>query len=84
MTTTNWLMLFRKIIAVYSENHMKRVNILCVGKVQIDRLNCTESSSNCRCNCSSGQQIVTLSRNTKVHGPIHKIPPTNPFFSQLK
>jgi hypothetical protein len=25
----NWLMLFKEIIAVYSENHMKLINTLC-------------------------------------------------------
>jgi hypothetical protein len=29
MTTINWLILFRKIIAVYSENHTKSMNSLC-------------------------------------------------------
>jgi hypothetical protein len=29
MTTINWLMLFREIIAVYCENHMKHINTLC-------------------------------------------------------
>jgi hypothetical protein len=29
MTTIKWLMLFRGIIAVYSENHTKHTNTLC-------------------------------------------------------
>jgi hypothetical protein len=29
MTTSSWKMLFREIIAVYSENHMKPINTLC-------------------------------------------------------
>jgi hypothetical protein len=29
MTTINWLMLFREIIAVYSENHTKHTNTTC-------------------------------------------------------
>jgi hypothetical protein len=29
MTTVNWLMLFKEIIAVYSENHAKPINTLC-------------------------------------------------------
>jgi hypothetical protein len=32
MTTINWLMLLREIIAVYSENHTKPINILCGKK----------------------------------------------------
>jgi hypothetical protein len=28
ITMINWLMLFRKIIAIYSENHMKPINTL--------------------------------------------------------
>jgi hypothetical protein len=29
MTTINWLVLFKEIIAVYSENHTKHINTLC-------------------------------------------------------
>jgi hypothetical protein len=29
MTTINWLMLFREIIAVFSENYVKPTNMLC-------------------------------------------------------
>jgi hypothetical protein len=29
MTTINWLILFREIIAVYPENHTKHTNTLC-------------------------------------------------------
>jgi hypothetical protein len=29
MTTITWLILFREIIPVYSENHMKPINTLC-------------------------------------------------------
>jgi hypothetical protein len=29
MTTINWLILFRDIIAFYSENHTKSINTLC-------------------------------------------------------
>jgi hypothetical protein len=29
ITTINWLTLFKEIIAVYSENHMKHINALC-------------------------------------------------------
>jgi hypothetical protein len=29
MTNISWLTLFREIIAVYSENHMKFINTLC-------------------------------------------------------
>jgi hypothetical protein len=29
MTTTNFLLLFREIIAAYSENHTKHINTLC-------------------------------------------------------
>jgi hypothetical protein len=29
MTTVNWFMLFREVIAVYFENHTKNINGLC-------------------------------------------------------
>jgi hypothetical protein len=29
MTTINWLMLFKEIIAVYCDNHTKPINTLC-------------------------------------------------------
>jgi hypothetical protein len=29
ITRINWLMMFKEIITVYSENHMKPINILC-------------------------------------------------------
>jgi hypothetical protein len=29
ITKINWLMLFKETIAVYSENHMKPINIIC-------------------------------------------------------
>jgi hypothetical protein len=31
----NWLMLFREIIAVYSENHMESINTLCEQNVEL-------------------------------------------------
>jgi hypothetical protein len=33
ITKISWLMLFKEIIVVYSENHMKAINILC-GKME--------------------------------------------------
>jgi hypothetical protein len=35
MTMINWLMLFREIIAVYSEDHTKHVNALCGQNVEL-------------------------------------------------
>jgi hypothetical protein len=35
ITKINWLMLFEEIIAVYSENHTKRINTLCVQKAEL-------------------------------------------------
>jgi hypothetical protein len=37
MTKINWLTLFKEIIAVYSENHMKQI-MHSVGKIQIYRM----------------------------------------------
>jgi hypothetical protein len=31
----NWLMLFREIMAVYSENDTKRINIFCVQNAEL-------------------------------------------------
>jgi hypothetical protein len=35
ITKINWLMLFKEIIAVYSENHMKPINALCVQNAEL-------------------------------------------------
>jgi hypothetical protein len=36
MTTISWLMLFKEVIAVNSENHRKRTNTLCGQNTVID------------------------------------------------
>jgi hypothetical protein len=35
MTTTNWLVLFGEIIAVYTENHTKHTNTLCGHNTEV-------------------------------------------------
>jgi hypothetical protein len=35
MTTINWLMLFREIIAVYSADYMKHTNTLCEQNAEL-------------------------------------------------
>jgi hypothetical protein len=38
-TEINWLMLFREIIAVYSENHTKPINTFCEQNAELKQVN---------------------------------------------
>jgi hypothetical protein len=63
MTTINWLMLFREIIAVYSENHTKPTNTLYGQNTELVNI-----KAGCTCGCHYGkeQRIIRIVKCRRI------------------